>query len=418
MGGVSAISAQHNRLHIYIRSAVYSLLRPIDRLLQILIPPDHGKYCYTSFPDYSDNSFYIYRYLLRNRNDIEHVWLVRNMAIKDRLMQEFQRYTSTAATTGNALRVVHRHSLGGYLHFLRSSFVFHTHGIYGFSNWAFRRNIICLWHGMPIKCVGRLNYIAPNPFPDFGTTHISTSSFFKYIVACAFNAKAESVLVSGLPRCDALRFEDEVDTPKPKLMELLGISPDNKFILWMPTFRTETVNLPANGAIRSFLDDTPKLLLAELDNACGLLGCTVLVKLHPNDLMRNKDSISEFSNIKMLTAAEWEGMGIKLYDLVAASDALITDVSSVLIDYMATSKPIGILGFDKKSYTRDLAFPVEWIYASSRVSMLSNRETVDRFLRKTTEPQMHVDHSDDVSLIFIKESNKKYSELIASELGL
>lgn len=371
-----------------------------------------------SFPDYSDNSFYIYRYLLRNRSNIEHVWLVKNLAIKDRLMLEFKQYASTATVTGNTLRVVHRHSLSGYLHFLSSSFVFHTHGSYGFSNWAIRRNIVCLWHGMPIKCVGRLNRITPNPFPDFGTMHIATSEFFKYIVACAFNAKPESVLVSGLPRCDALRFKDEVDTPKPKLMEILGISPDNKLILWMPTFRTEVATLPANGAIRSFLDDTPKRLLTELNSACELVGCTILVKLHPNDLMEYGSSISEFSNIKLLKAMDWGSMGVRLYDLVAASDALITDVSSVLIDYMTTSKPIGILGFDKKSYTRDLAFPVEWVHSSGRVSMISDKEAVNRFLKMVTEPKFNPDYPNDTFDIFIEKCNRKYSELIVSKLGL
>jgi hypothetical protein len=89
-----------------------------------------------------------------------------------------------------------------------------------------------------------------------------------------------------------------------------------------------------------------------------------------------------------------------------------------LIDYLVTQRPIGILGFDEQSYARGLVFPVEWIHASRRVSMLSDKAAINLFLKQVTEPSTSTDYSHDISKVFVEEHHEKSSKLIVDELGL
>lgn len=52
-------------------------------------------------------------------------------------------------------------------------------------------------------------------------------------------------------------------------------------------------------------------------------------------------------------------MNIQLYELLAGSDALITDYSSVYFDYLLTNKPIGITIDDIENYRNTLGFAFE-----------------------------------------------------------
>lgn len=57
------------------------------------------------------------------------------------------------------------------------------------------------------------------------------------------------------------------------------------------------------------------------------------------------------SNVLVFSDADFAAEGIRLYDLLARSDALITDFSSVFADYLLCDKPIAfdISDIDVKS---------------------------------------------------------------------
>lgn len=360
-------------------NAADTLLEWADRVLQLAIPPVANRIAYVSTPDYTDNAFYVFRHAVRTRNGLEHVWLIRDLSLRPRIERDFDEAVRGSGTNGNTLRVEARASIRGYWHFLRSRLVFHTHAAYRFRTWAWRRQVVCLWHGMPIKCVGRLNRLTPNTHPTFGTLHLATSSFFREIIATAFGVAIDAVKVCSLPRCDALQYPDAVQTPRERVRERLGIDPGLRLVLWMPTYRAEGA---AAGRPRSFLDDLPAGTLEALDQAAASTGCVVLAKLHPQDALNLNAPCWNLRQVRLLLAPDWTACDIQLYDLIAASDALISDVSSVLIDYLVTGRPIGILGFDAATYTRELTFPIEQMLATGRFDVLDVPATFEVFLRR------------------------------------
>jgi CDP-glycerol glycerophosphotransferase (TagB/SpsB family) len=405
-------------MSVVMRKFLNYLLKPVDRVMQVGIPSSSRRVTYFSKPDYSDNTYYLYRHVLLKRSGIEHVWLVENKVVADNIYSEFESLGASKA--GHKLKVVSKASFHGYLLYLQSRFLFHSHGVYAFSNWAFRRHVVSLWHGMPIKCVGRLNFITPNPYPTFGTLFVATSSFFKYIMACAFNAAPAQVLVCGLPLCEVLRAGCRASNEASKILRKLGMNAEDKFVLWMPTYRSEVSHDTFRGGDhQSFLDDLPRELIDAVDRAAEAAGCKVIVKLHPRDVLNGYDVPIRYKNITLFASQEWLDMGAHLYDVLALSDALISDVSSVLIDYLATKKPIAVMGFDEKNYIRDLTFPIEVLRGSSRYQWLQCDEDVRVFFESVKRGEQHVLPPGDVSkLLYDDVACVDSSEQILRAVGL
>lgn len=394
------------------------LLKPVDRLLQLCLPASPRRITYLSRPDYCDNSYHIYRHILTTRNGIEHVWPLMDMSMAERISREFQQLVGKSGTTGNTLRVVPRGTLTAYRLFLGSRCVFSTHGIYPVTDWAWRRHFVCLWHGMPIKCVGRLNHRSPRPTPVFGSTHVATSHFFRYIIACSFGVGAERVLVSGLPRCDALTHDAAVGMRASEVRKRLGIAEDSKLVLWLPTYRTEGMQAVRGNTIRSFLDDLDRWVLPALARHSRLNNCTLVTKLHPRDPLNYHPVESVGDSIRMLTHREWLKHEIHLYDLIAASDALLSDVSSVLIDYLVTGRPIGIVGFDPETYTRDLTFPAGFLRSSKRFHHLDSDERAQDFFAAVAAAGHQAHPADDIASVFYDHFPEPSSEAICQTVGI
>jgi CDP-glycerol glycerophosphotransferase (TagB/SpsB family) len=279
--------------------------------------------------------------------------------------------------------------------------------------------VVSLWHGMPIKCVGRLNTITPNPYPTFGMLHFATSHLFKYVMACAFAVRPEAVRICGSPRCDALLHDNPLKTGKAEVKSLLGIAPERKLVLWMPTYRTEKPrDASSRQGGRSFLDDIPAWVLDALSRAAVSHNCAIVVKLHGWDSLNDLALPFDYRNIELLRAQDWLRHGVQLYDLVAASDALISDVSSVLIDYLVTSRPIGVLGFDETARTRDLALPIELLAKSSRFTQLRDEAAIDEFLSRVVSGRQSTLGSNDISRLLYEDFELPGSESVLREAGL
>lgn len=63
-----------------------------------------------------------------------------------------------------------------------------------------------------------------------------------------------------------------------------------------------------------------------------------------------------FNNIKVINNEFFEKNGVMLYELLGMADKLITDYSSVYIDYLILDKPIGFFIPDLKKYSNDRGF--------------------------------------------------------------
>jgi CDP-glycerol glycerophosphotransferase (TagB/SpsB family) len=108
--------------------------------------------------------------------------------------------------------------------------------------------------------------------------------------------------------------------------------------LWLPTYRGalpggrggDTVGSP-NGL------PFDQASLKALDEQLALHRITLVLKPHP---LASVHLLDHGHGLRVIRQPEIESSGISLYQMLAAADGLVTDASSVWIDYLLTQRPI------------------------------------------------------------------------------
>ena len=83
------------------------------------------------------------------------------------------------------------------------------------------------------------------------------------------------------------------------------------------------------------------------------------IKMHPIDEDFYKNSIQEYSNILFINRFDLQNKDIELDNILAAFDLLITDYSSIYIDYLLVNKPIVFLKQNYKEYKHSIVMENE-----------------------------------------------------------
>ena len=118
----------------------------------------------------------------------------------------------------------------------------------------------------------------------------------------------------------------------------------NKLILWLPTFKHNNLETNRNDFALETQNDISIMseeFLKDLNKKLKELSILLIIKFHPGQNI-NYVKIQNYSNILMMTNNEMESKNIDLYSLMAESNAIITDYSSVYIDYLLLDRPIRI----------------------------------------------------------------------------
>jgi CDP-glycerol glycerophosphotransferase (TagB/SpsB family) len=133
----------------------------------------------------------------------------------------------------------------------------------------------------------------------------------------------------------------------------------------MPTFRNSKsgVVYPENKIsafpLLSSQDDWDTI-----DVFCKENDIVLLVKLHMKQKEYNID-FSQFHNIKKISNEDFSNADVQLYEFLAITDGLISDYSSVAVDYLLVDKPIGFAldDFDLYKEARGFVFdnPLEYM---------------------------------------------------------
>ena len=181
------------------------------------------------------------------------------------------------------------------------------------------------------------------------------SDTYAEIHAEEFGCDREQMLVTGLAKQDWL-FRG-VDLP---LNELLGIPESDKYIFWLPTFRMAAEGLER---LNEYILDSETGLpivttyekMRELDDVLKSLNIIMIIKLHPvqdNSLIAHKF----YSNITIMDNKELTAMDLHINSLLSQADAIISDYSSVAIDFLLLDKPVGFALDDLKEYEQSRGF--------------------------------------------------------------
>jgi hypothetical protein len=302
------------------------------------VVPQSTSVVVTASPETEGNGVEVARALV-HRYDGRVVWLRDAGPVPEEIR--------TLADQG--LVLVPKASLAGLWAYLRAEAILFTHGLYGSPKPHTRKPIVNLWHGdgpkdiTPGKGVGAM---------ISSTYLVGSTPLFSQMQARAFDVPADRVLVTGNPRTDQLWTPPELDR-----LAHLGITSD--FVVWMPTFRRTR----AVGAVRvhgdgSAVTDDGHEQLAALLEGLRERGLQLVVKPHPMDADRRR-----WEGVVTIEEHDLVEAGVSLYALLGASSGLVTDYSSVWVDYLLLDRPLAFLVPDRTSYDRALhpADILDWV---------------------------------------------------------
>jgi CDP-glycerol glycerophosphotransferase (TagB/SpsB family) len=227
--------------------------------------------------------------------------------------------------------------------YFKSKYIFAAYGT--FPRFFTRdQRVLNIWHGLPLKKIGLMR--GARGIPAHFT--LATSELTKKTFVAAFGVSPESIIISGYPRNDLLLREsaDKVGLKCRLEGNLCGF---DKIIIWLPTFRRDTVTahgingLPVDNAfqIEGFDVGGFNDLLLKYNVCC-------LVKPHPLEVKRIDDHAH--SNIRIISDEWIFRQGITLYHLAACSDILVSDISSIILDYLVLDQPVLCFSTDFDEY--------------------------------------------------------------------
>ena len=339
---------------------VRGLVSIITKIISFIIPISDSILVFHSFPFFTDNSYAVYEHL-KNFKCFRCIWLYDHNNIP-KVNQECPP------------EIYDRFSFKGFWYFFRAKYIFCTHGINGFISLYQKNKIVNLWHGMPLKCIGSMDSQSKGISPTKADYLIATSPLFQDFMSRSFNnMNKENVFIVGQPRND-LMFE------KTDFYEKLNINRRkyNRVGVWLPTYKQSYI-----GDVRCdgiFNNDGISFLsyedLKELNELIAKMNDLLIIKLHPMDILQLKQNLPIFSNIIILKEVEFNS---QLYPFLGSCDYLLTDYSSVWVDYEILNRPIGFVLNDIDEYKNTRGLMVDNLPDILPGPILSNIKALKNF---------------------------------------
>ncbi|MGY1635498.1 CDP-glycerol glycerophosphotransferase family protein [Geodermatophilus sp. SYSU D00742] len=294
------------------------LLRELHRLLGSCLAPSETA-CVYGWPDHEENSLFA-AVELADRTPLRVTLLAGNP-------RAAARYLAVADPRGAPVEIVGKNSARGILRASRAGVLLFTHGLYGSPDLTRRKLVVNLWHGFGPKANDNVAFSASIPF----SLMTCDTPLWAHAAAISLGVPHARLVQTGNPRQVALRTP-----PPPATLGRLGLT--SPFVLWMPTYRS------SNGRSGPVWQDAPALsdqaqngrdavsTLAELAAAAGV---HLVVKPHPLDADRY-----EARGLRVITTDDVFAAGMTLYQFIGASSAMISDYSSVWVEYLELDRPL------------------------------------------------------------------------------
>lgn len=182
--------------------------------------------------------------------------------------------------------------------------------------------------------------------------------FVKYDALESGGIPEEGFVITGYPRNDYL-FEN-----KKEFIKRIYPKEYRKVILWMPTFRKTDSGDRVDSSF-SFPMEIPCLYTKEdcqkLNQVLNELNILLILKPHPGQKLTAIKGLN-LSNFVILYNDDIKKAGLQLYQFIGATDALITDYSSIYYDYLLTGNNIGLTVDDFETYSQETGFVFDNVF--------------------------------------------------------
>ena len=280
---------------------------------------------------YNYNSRYLFEYVREHMPAITPLFVINDPVLRDSLSNEY-----------GAQYFIETESMQGIRRALSAGVWFTSAGLpaYG-TGLCKKRLIINLWHGVPLKKIALLD---PNLkkaariyfkkiFSDNYTCVLTTSHALIPLMARSFAISEDRIKVWGQPRNDGMfQTNDRAEI-------LRQIYPDlpeySQAVLYAPTFRDY-------GQVQLFpFDDFD---LEQMEHFLEEKKMLLFIRTH----VAEQGSAAPYlgKRIRFLGNEQAEDVT----GILNIFDCLITDYSSIYIDYLLTGKPMIFLPYDRRKY--------------------------------------------------------------------
>ncbi len=347
---------------------LYKKNKPLINFLDRILPKDNSKVVFTSYPDFSDSAFLFYQYLKNIKQDKfkKIIW------IKDNNNEEHSEVEHAK---------VYLHTFQGVWHLLTSKYIIHDH-CNKFLDYISSPNHVCfnVWHGSPIKAIGygdvgvtkntrkRYKYMAQNAYM------FVSSDIYQLILSSMFQINPQKIFVTGVVKTDIIFNSDKAEYIK----ETLDLNSFKNTILYAPTYKTRFGRVDVEVKPQNLFgfenyneEDFIKFLKEE--NIC------LLIKPHPFEekifvkLLKDK-GYEQNKNIRIVTWQDLNKIKINLNEIFNVTDLIISDFSSITVDYAISNKPILYLYSYLDNYKQGRGFILPENY-----ELLMPGETVENY---------------------------------------
>lgn len=313
------------------------MVQKIKELFVLLIRllPLRKSIVFESHPDFSDNTYALYRELVRrgvNRR-YRFYWILTFRDGVPPRIDEPNVYT------------FHKEP-AGLMETLRRAYVLNSCQVILDSNsFIYKRRKkqirFHLGHGMPVKI--DLDY--SRKFGDCDK-YMVQSEFWHDIFTEQIHVPEEKLCDAGYPRNDVLVH------PVSNQSWRASVAGFDKVIVWMPTYRQHRLH-KERAMEQGYPYGLPLVSgIGELERLQEtLLRKRTLILFRPHPVQDLSAFTSRpLSQIRIADDRYLAKFGMTLYELLSQSDALITDYSSVYFDYLLTDKPIALTIGDLEEY--------------------------------------------------------------------
>ena len=295
--------------------------------------PDMYTWVFSSVDNcyYNYNSKYLFEYVKEHLPQITPLFVINEENLRRELSEQYGKEYFIETESKEGIRRV-----------LEAGVWFTSAGlpVYG-TGLGKNRLIVNLWHGVPLKKIALMD---PNLkkaariyfkkiFSENYTWILTTSRELVPVMAKSFQISEDRLRVWGQPRNDC------IFAPPDRKQILEGIYSDlpeyKKVVLYAPTFRDY-----GNTRLFPFEDFDKKVFEDFLEQEKILL----LLRLHIKEAAAADAYVS--SRIRRFGSEE----AGDVTGMLGMFDLLITDYSSIYIDYLLTDKPLMFLPYDRERY--------------------------------------------------------------------
>lgn len=313
-----------------------------------LVIPTKNKLIFESNPILSDNTFPVFEKMYNDYKFKDYTFFWVSFSDKDTLKILESNYKNISIIEMFPRTRINRISnfFKGYYHVASCQAYFYSHRNIGAGKPKNNQKIINITHGVPLK-----NSVGLHHSTSLQTDIISLSDFSSVLRLSTYDGGDGLIKELGFPRNDIL-ITNKIHKDDSK--KLFG-----DFLVWLPTYRTHRSKLDSNESDFFPLD----LKISDWEEINKLLlkhNYKLVIKPHP--AQKIKIDLDLFGEILIIDDTWLFDKDIQLYDLLSFSKLLITDYSSVYVDYLLTDKPIIFTFDDINSYLSEWGFTVPDIY--------------------------------------------------------